>query len=214
MAAVKSRRPYRSLLRAEQAAQTRLRILEAAGELFAERGYIATTIDAVAAEAAVSVDTVYAIFGSKKRLLSAVVDLRVTGSAEGSDVLAVEEPQALRALTDRRQIVTGFAADIARRVERVRPIDDVLRSAAATDPDIADLRARMQENRFAKLVEFIEWLASKGPLRNDMERGEAAATTWTLTSPEVNRMLRDVRGWSSPRYAEWLATTLAQLLLP
>ena len=82
MAAVKSRRPYRSRLRAEQAAQTRLRILEAAGELFAERGYIATTIDAVAAEAAVSVDTVYAIFGSKKRLLSAVVDLRVTGSAE------------------------------------------------------------------------------------------------------------------------------------
>jgi AcrR family transcriptional regulator len=214
VAAVKSRRPYRSHLRAEQAAQTRRRILEASGELFTERGYIATTIEAVAEKAGVAVDTVYAIFGNKRAMLSAVVDFRVTGSTEGSDVLAGEEPQALRQLTDQRQIITGFATDISRRVERVRPIDDVLRGAAASDPDINDLRARMQENRFAKMGEFIGWLASKGPLRNDMDIDTATATTWTLTSPEVNRMLRDVRGWSAERYVEWLSTTLARVLLP
>jgi len=214
VASVKSRRPYRSRLRAEQAAQTRLRILEAAGALFAERGYAAVTIDAVAEQAGVAADTVYAIFGNKRGVLSALVDLRVTGNAEGSDVLTGEAPRALRQVSDQRQMVAGFAADITERVERVRPIDDVLRSAAAIDSDIADLRARMQENRFTKMGVFIEWLASLGPLRDDMNASEATATAWMLTSPEVNRMLRDVRGWSSQRYSEWLSATLLRVLLP
>ena len=111
-------------------------------------------------------------------------------------------------------MIAGFAADIAERVERVRPIDDVLRSAAAIDLEIADLRARMQENRFTKMGVFTERLATLGPLRDDMDADEAAATAWMLTSPEVNRMLRDVRGWSSHRYSAWLSATLLRLLLP
>jgi AcrR family transcriptional regulator len=214
VASVKSRRPYRSRLRAEQAAQTRLRILEAAGDLFAERGYGATTIDAVAASAGVAVDTVYAIFGTKKGMLSALIDLRVTGSSEGSDVLAGEGPRALRKVSSQRQMLAGFAADIVPRIERVRPIDDVMQSAGAIDPEIAELRARMQENRLSKLRTFIEWLAANGALRRDIDVDEAATIAWTLTSPEVNRLLRDVRGWSSQRYQEWLSTTLVRVLLP
>jgi AcrR family transcriptional regulator len=214
VASVKGRRPYRSRLRAEQAAQTRLRILEASGDLFAERGYVATTIDAVAAQAGVAIDTVYAIFGTKKGLLSAVIDLRVTGSADESDVLAGDGPRRLQTMTDQRQMVAGFAADIAARVERVRPIDDVIRSAATIDPDIAELRARMQENRFSKLRAFTEWLAANGSLLDDQDADTAAAVVWTLTSPEVNRLLRDVRGWSSQRYEQWLSTTLRRVLLP
>jgi AcrR family transcriptional regulator len=214
VASVKGRRPYRSRLRAEQAAQTRLRILDASGDLFAERGYVATTIDAVAAQAGVAIDTVYAIFGTKKGLLSAVIDLRVTGSADESDVLAGDGPRRLQTMTDQRQMVAGFAADIAARVERVRPIDDVIRSAATIDPDIAELRARMQENRFSKLRAFTEWLAANGSLLDDQDADTAAAVVWTLTSPEVNRLLRDVRGWSSQRYEQWLSTTLRRVLLP
>ena len=214
MASVKSRRPYRSRLRSEQAAQTRLRILEAAGVLFAERGYAGVTVDAVAGHAGVATDTVYAIFGNKRGVLSALVDLRVTGSAEGSDVLAAEAPRALHQLTDQRAMLAGFAADIAERVERVRPIDDVLRSAAAIDSDIGELRARMQENRFVKIGVVTERLAALGPMRDDMDADEAAATAWMLTSPEVNRMLRDVRGWSSQRYSAWLSATLLRVLLP
>jgi AcrR family transcriptional regulator len=214
VASVKSRRPYRSRVRAEQAAQTRLRILEASGDLFAARGYVATTIDAVAARAGVAVDTIYAIFGTKKGMLSALIDLRVTGSTEGSDVLAGEGPRALRTMSDRRQMLAGFAADIVARIERVRPIDDVMQSAAVIDPDIADLRARMQENRFSKLRTFTEWLAANGALRQHADVDEAATIVWTLTSPEVNRLLRDVRGWSSQRYQQWLSTTLIRVLLP
>jgi AcrR family transcriptional regulator len=214
VASVKGRRPYRSRLRAEQAAQTRLRILEASGDLFAERGYGATTIDAVAARAGVAVDTVYATFGTKKGMLSALIDLRVTDSSEGSDVLAGEGPRALRKVSNQRQMLAGFAADIVPRIERVRPIDDVMQSAAAIDPEIAELRARMQENRLSKLRTFIEWLAANGALRREMDVDEAATIAWTLTSPEVNRLLRDVRGWSSQRYQEWLSATLVRVLLP
>jgi AcrR family transcriptional regulator len=214
VASVKSRRPYQSRLRAEQAAQTRLRILEASGDLFAERGYVATTIDAVAAQARVAVDTVYATFGTKKGLLSAVIDLRVTGSADESDALAGDGPRRIQTMTDQRQMVAGFAADIAARVERVRPIDDVIRGAATIDPDMADLRGRMQENRFNKLRAFTEWLAAHGRLLDDQDADEAAAVVWTLTSPEVNRLLRDVRGWSPQRYELWLSATLQRVLLP
>lgn len=214
MAAVKGRRPYRSRLRAEQAAQTRQRILEAAGDLFAEHGYVATTIDAIAARAGVAVDTVYASFGTKKGLLSALIDLRVTGTGEGSDVLAGEGPRALRTVPDQRRMLAGFAADIVPRIERVRPLDDVMQSAGAIDPDIAELRARMQENRFSKLTTFVGWLAANGALRQGMDADAAATIVWTLTSPEVNRLLRDVRGWSSQRYQEWLTVTLVRLLLP
>ena len=214
MASVKSRRPYRSRLRAEQAAQTRLRILEASGDLFAERGYGATTIDAVAARAGVAVDTVYAIFGTKKGMLSALIDLRVTGSGEGSDVLAGEGPRALRTETNQSQMLAGFAADIVPRIERVRPIDDVMQSAGAIDVEVAELRARMQENRLSKLRTFIEWVAANGPLRENVGVDKAATIAWTLTSPEVNRLLRDVRGWSAQRYQQWLSATLVRLLLP
>ena len=213
MASVKGRRPYRSRLRAEQASQTRLRILESAAELFAQSGYVATTIDAVATRSGVAVDTVYATFGNKKSLLSALIDLRVTGASVGSDVLAGDAPRALSTMSNQRQMIASFSADIAPRVERVRPIDDIIRSAAAADPEISDLRSRMQENRFNKLRVFIEWVAANGALRDGMDGDEATTIVWTLSSPEVNRMLRDVRGWTYERYAEWLSTILVRLLL-
>jgi AcrR family transcriptional regulator len=213
VASVKGRRPYRSRLRAEQASQTRLRILESAAELFAQSGYVATTIDAVATRSGVAVDTVYATFGNKKSLLSALIDLRVTGASVGSDVLAGDAPRALSTMSNQRQMIASFSADIAPRVERVRPIDDIIRSAAAADPEISDLRSRMQENRFNKLRVFIEWVAANGALRDGMDGDEATTIVWTLTSPEVNRMLRDVRGWTYERYAEWLSTILVRLLL-
>jgi len=213
VASVKSRRPYRSRLRAEQASQTRLRILESAADLFAHSGYVATTIDAVAARSGVAVDTVYATFGNKKSLLSALIDLRVTGAPEGSDVLAGEAPRALSALSNQRQMIASFSADIVPRIERVRPIDDIIRSASAADQEISDLRSRMQENRFNKLRVFTGWVATQGALRDGMDVDEATTIVWTLTSPEVNRMLRDVRGWSAERYAGWLSASLVRLLL-
>lgn len=214
MAPVKKQRPYQSRLRAEQAQQTRLRILEASGQLFAERGYAGTTIESVAERASVAIDTVYATFGAKRRLLSALIDLRLTGSADGQPVLDGEGPRAVWQEPDQTRQIAMFAADIVPRLERVRPIDDIIRGAAEVDPEIADLRRQMQEDRFRNLTTFVGWLAANGELRHGIGLDQAAAIVWTLASPEVNRLLRDVRGWSVERYAAWLGDTLVRALLP
>src|ERR1700674_5038600 len=112
MANVKTQRRYDSALRKEQARQTRARMLDAAQRLFSERGYASTTMDAIAAEAGVAVDTVYAGFGSKRGVLSALMDVRVGGDDQPVEVLDRSGPQAVRRETDQRRQVAAFARDV------------------------------------------------------------------------------------------------------
>jgi hypothetical protein len=82
------------------------------------------------------------------------------------------------------------------------------------DPEIAALRAGLQEHRFQNMLKFVSWVAANGPLRGGMMADDAAAIVWSLTSPEIHRLLRVDRGWTTERYAEWLAQTLTRTLLP
>jgi AcrR family transcriptional regulator len=212
--AVKSRRPYTSALRTEQARQTRARMLDAAQQVFAERGYPTSTMEAIAAEAGVAVDTVYAGFGSKRGLLSALMDVRVGGDDLPIDLLDRSGPQGVRREPDQRRQVEAFANDISSIIERARPVDDIMRGAAAVDSEIAALRARNQEHRFQNLLKFVTWVTANGPLRRDLSEEAAAGIVWALTSPEMHRLLRVDRAWPAQRYAEWLAETLTLTLLP
>ncbi len=107
-----------------------------------------------------------------------------------------------------------FAADVAGRISRARPIDDVFRSAADVDEEIAAKRADLHETRWRNLRAFVGWLAANGPLRDGLSEDDAATTVWTLTGPEVHRLLVDVRGWSHEKYVRWLAENLEASLLP
>lgn len=213
MAKVKSRRRYDSSLRKAQAGQTRLRILDAAQKLFAQRGYAATTMDSIAAEAGVAADTVYASFGSKAGVLHRLLDVRVGGDDAPVPVLEREGPQAVRAERSQKRQVAGFAAGIAEILERARPVDDIMRSAAAVDPEVAGLRARIQGTRYRNMERFVTWLAARGPFRGGLGEEEAAAIVWTLASPEVHGLLRREREWSRERYEAWLADTITRTLL-
>ena len=117
------RRPYRSVLRAEQAKLTRSRILDAAESLFLTHGYGATTIAAIAEEAGVAVDTVYGTFGSKKGVLKSLMDVRVVGDDEAVPLLQRDEPKAAAAEADQHRRVEMVAAGIAAIHERTRRID-------------------------------------------------------------------------------------------
>src|SRR4029077_7660013 len=94
---------YRSALRTEQARQTRARMLDGAQQVFAERGYATSTMEAIAAEAGVAVDTLYAGFGSKRGLLSALMDVRVGGDEEPVDLLERSGPQGVRREPDQKR---------------------------------------------------------------------------------------------------------------
>lgn len=207
---VKTRR-YQSRLRQEQAALTRQRILEAAGELFIRQGYGTTSIRQIADAAAVAPDTVYATFGNKARLLTAVLDIRLAPAGEAS-ILDRPEVRHLREERDPRQFLRAFARDYAAMSERVRPASEVLRTAKAVEPEMAVVREEIEGNRFQFMRTVVEWLADITTLRTSVER--AAQIVWTLASPDVGRMLCDVQGWTSDEYAAWLEETLSEILLP
>ncbi len=213
VAKVKPGRAYRSQLRAEQARQTRTRVLDSAQSLFEERGYAGTTMEAIANAAGVAVDTVYATFGTKRRVLSALLDVRVGGDDQPVAVIDRPEPQAVRLEPDQKRQIEMFASSIAPIIERARPVDDVMRGAASVDPEIAALRARIQQVRYESMRQFVSWLAANGPLRTGLTEEDAGAVVWTLTSPEVHRLLRSERSWSVERYAAWLEDTLARTML-
>jgi AcrR family transcriptional regulator len=209
------RRAYSSPLRAEQARSTRARIVEAARALFTSQGYPATTLAQVAAEAGVATDTVLHVFGSKKALLTAVLDVAVGGDDAPVAVLDREGPQALRAEKDQRTQVAMLAAGLTGQLERIRPLDDILRSAAATDADARALREDLQLRQRREAMRAVtSWIAANGDLRDGMSPEQAAAIVWTLTSPEVHQMLRDHWGWDVAQYQAWLGTTLERTLLP
>lgn len=108
-----------------------------------------------------------------------------------------------------------FAAGISAQLERVRPMDDLLVSAAAVDADARALRDDLQlRQRRESMTTVAGWIAAHGPLRDDQPVERAAAVIWTLTSPELHRMLREVWGWSAEEYAAWLEDSLAHALLP
>src|SRR5215472_18631580 len=203
-------RTYNSPARREQAARTRQRILESAADLFVRQGYGTTSIREIAGAARVAPDTVYATFGSKARLLTALLDIRLAPGGQTS-ILDRPEMQAILAEPDPRQLLRLFARDYAAMSERVRPVSEVLRTAKAVEPEMAAVREEMEGYRFQYVATIVRWLAERARLR--VPEGRAAQIVWTLASPDVGRMLCDVQGWTTGEYAAWLEETLAAALL-
>lgn len=211
MAKPVKKRSYSSTVRKEQAAQTRTRIVEAAGALFTAHGYARTTIREIADAANVATDTVYAVFGTKARVLTALVDARLAPAGD-DNVTDRAEAQAVRVESDPRRQIHLFARDIAAISTRVRPVYEILRTASAVEPEMAAIFTEMDGYRLRNMRRFARWLAASGPLRVPVS--QAAETIWALASPDVARMLCDERGWSERRYAAWLEDVLVRTLLP
>lgn len=204
------RRPYRSEHRRELAEQTRSRVLDAAAEVFADRGYGRASISAIAEAAGVSPETIYARFGNKRTLLGELVRRAV----RGPDPLPVLEQTGfarVAASTDQHEQLRLFAGDIVLRIERTAPLAAIVTEAARSEPELAELLDRMQSDRHRNLGALVDALARNGPLA--VPKGEAADTVWALTSPELHQLLTRVRGWTRKRYTDWLARSLAGLLL-
>ena len=209
---VKKKRAYSSVVRQEQAAHTRGRILDAADGLFASAGYGRTTVAEIAKTANVATDTVYATFGSKGRVLTALIDRRLAPTADVDNVMDRAEAHAVRDELDQRRQIHLFARDITNVLARVRPVYEIMRTASAVEPEMTTVHAEMDGYRLRNLRRVVDWIAAHGGLRVDADR--ASEIVWALASPDVARMLLDGRGWSQDHYAEWLEDTLIRTLLP
>jgi AcrR family transcriptional regulator len=206
-----TKRSYDSPVRQAGAAETRSRIVDAAGRLFEARGYARTTIRQIADAAGVAVDTIYATFGSKPRVLTAVIDDRLAAGTGVANVMERPEALAVRDETDQRRQLRLLAQDLAATVARVGPVFEMMRTAASVEPAMAAVYAEMQGYRAANLRRAIDWVAARGPLRVEVER--AADTLWVLAAPDVARLLCDGKGWSTDDYAAWLEDLLVRALL-
>ena len=213
---VKPRRRYESRRRREQAEATRQDILAAAGRLFRERGYAATPMTLIAAEAGVVVETVYRNFGSKRGLFRAVVEAVLAGGAARADV-PVEERPAIRAVVEepdpRRQIALYVATQPGIH-RRSGPLLRALLGGVAADPELRDVWQEMEAWRLQGQGRFVAMLAAKGALRAGLSVEEARDIVWTLCSLAVHDLLIAERGWSSEHYQEWLTSALVCHLLP
>lgn len=188
-------------------------MLEAARRLFAERGYAETTIEAIAAEADVAMPTVYAAFQSKRGVLSALMRRLVSGEEGGPPLLQTAGSRAVMAETDPRRALALFVDHLSHVQERVVPTYEVMKSAARSEPDVAEVLARMQAYRFSNITTIPARLAELGALRPGLSEDDASRTIWALASPEVRQMLETFAGWSTERYRAWLLETLTVVLV-
>ncbi len=212
MSRAPKKRAYASTVRQEQAALTRRRILEAADELFAADGYARTTINRIAERAGVASDTVYAVFGSKGRVLTALLDMHLVHGADVTNELELPEAKAIRDEPDQRRQIALYVRFLIDALDRIGRVYGIMRSAASVDDEMSSIYAEMQMYRARNLDKIAGWIAKNGPLRVSKKR--AGEIMWALASPYVASMLREQQGWSSEEYAEWLEDMLAYALLP
>jgi AcrR family transcriptional regulator len=210
---VKGRRVYDSPHRREQARATRRSILEAARALFVERGYVAATIDAIAARATVSPETVFSTFGTKRTLLSELVDVSIAGGDAAPPILDQAWVQEMREEPDPRRRLEILAVIGRSILERRSAIDEVVRNAAAADPEIATLWERGKAQRFAGQRALLQIVVGSEDLREGLDLETAAEILFAIGSPEIYRLLVVDREWSGSRFEHWYADTLARLLL-
>lgn len=198
-------------------ARTRLAraaVVEAARSLFLERGYGATTIEAISELADVPPATVYRLFSSKHGILKSLLDVSIVGDDEKIPMAGRPQVRTLLAEGDPREQLAGFVAITARVNAEIAPLYRVLVSAAGTDTDAAALLDALTGQRQQGQRLIARSLARAGALRPGLRERDAADIIHALLSPELYRLLVIDRGWKAERYQPWLAKTLIDQLLP
>ncbi|MFC7360760.1 TetR/AcrR family transcriptional regulator [Nocardioides astragali] len=205
------KRSYSSARRDAQARETRRSILGAALTLFVANGYAATTIETIADEAGVAVQTVYAAFGSKRELMRQLIEATITGDDDPTPVTERAESRAVADEPDPHRRAQLDAALSRTIVQRVAPIARVAEEAAASDPALAATMETVRAARRHEMRGSATLLA--GPEGLGLEPEEAAATLYVLYSPQVADMLMRDYGWSPQRYETWLARMILEGVL-
>jgi len=197
-------------------ARTRLAraaVVQAARALFLERGYAATTIEAISDTSDVPPATVYRLFSSKLGILKALLDVSIAGDDQAAPLQDRANARALLADADPIRKLSGFAG-ICRQINaRSAPIYRILLSAAGSDPEAAALLAEYTRQRQEGQGQIALSLARSGALRPELKERDAADIIHALMSPEVYRLLVDERAWPPGRYEQWLKDILTNQLL-
>lgn len=199
--------------RERKALVTRRRMLDAAEALFVRDGYAATTITAIAEAADVAAATVYAVFGTKRAVLTELLRVRVVGDDARTPLRDREDWQAIERETDPRRQLALLAAIATQIGSRIAALYEVMAAAAGSDPEIAVMYRRQQQARYEDQRRLARSMSRAGALRAGLSPAHATDIMWTLASPRTYRTLISERRWATDEYERWLAHVLACALL-
>lgn len=208
------KRRYQSPLREGQARTTRTTIIEAAWRLFAERGYVATSIEEIAAAAGVSRATVFTSVGGKPVLLKAAFDVAIVGDDQPISLPDRASSREIRAEPDPRVYLARYAGLVTETGRRVAPIAEAVRGASGADPDarrLWDTHLAQRRQGAANVVSDLH--AKQARLRPGLNDAEAADVVWVLNDPGLYHQLVLGRGWTPARFEQWLTESLQWHLL-
>jgi len=210
---VNPRRGYDSPRRREQAAETRRKILDAAGELFARDGYAAIAMPAIADRAGVALKTVYLAFGTKAGVLHALWDVRLGGDDQPMPIADRPWYRQLLATEDPHLLVRAAARQSRLTKEHAGDVLHIIRQAAITEPALAGLWDRIETEFRAVLAGVAERLDTLGSLAPGVDVTTATDLLWTLNHPDTWHLLAHRCGWTPHRYEQWIGDTLSAQLL-
>ncbi len=205
------KRRYDVTGRRQAAARTRAAILDAARELFTERGYAATPMTAIADRAGVALDTVYAAVGRKPELARLLIETAISGTDQAIPAEQRDYVHAIRAAPDAATKIARYAAAVTAIAPRLALVLAIIQQAAPDEPELAALWNQIAERRAANMRLFVADLATVHPLRLDAD--EAADIVWATNAAELYQLLVSQRGWTPQRYERFLTVTWHRLLL-
>ncbi len=208
---VKTRLRYDSSRRQDRARRVHAHVLEVAEKLFLRGGYASTTVAAVAAAAGVSAETIYKTFGGKPGLIRAIQQAGLAGIGPTPAPDRSDEMSA-RGLEPRATIAhwTTLQTEV---MPRVAPILLLVRSAAATDPEMAVLLDEINEQRLARMHHNARRLGDRGQLRQGMTTEQARDVMVAFTSPDFYDILVTRQKWTIDQYADFVYRGLVAELL-
>jgi AcrR family transcriptional regulator len=208
---VKTTRRYDSSGRQHTADLRRLSVLDAAGRRFLRDGYVTTTVASIAGDAGVSVEMVYKAFGGKPGLVRALWESGLAGEAPVHAEVRSDEVSSTE--SDPTLIIANWARLSAEVAPRVAPVLLLVRTAAATDPDMQVLKDELDSQRLARMAHNAEALARGGHLREGITRQMARDLLFTYSAPEIYELLVLRRGWPVDDFAEFIRRGIVAALL-
>jgi AcrR family transcriptional regulator len=200
--------PAKRPSRREQYAQvTRQAIVDAARKLFAERGYFATKVDDIAAEAQVAPATVYAVTGGKQGLLEEMVRLWSTDPAIAASMEQTDQAG------DAHQVIDVLAAASRQMREEWADVIHILLSTAPHDSAIAEALESPTHIYRSSIARMAERLKQLGSLRPGIDTGQAADILWFYFGYGSYYTLHEENGWDYERAERWLVEQASHALL-
>jgi AcrR family transcriptional regulator len=198
----------RKLTRRERyALTTKEAIVDAARKLFGERGYFATTVEDIAAEADVATATVYSSIGGKQGVLEEI--LRIW--AEDPTIQATLE--SIGESAEPREIIDVLASAARQMREQWDDVVTIFLTTAPHDSGVADQFAPFSQFYRQCIAVIAQRLFDLGALCEGLDAAYATDILWLYFGYGSFYTLHHENGWSYERSEHWLANRAARELL-